>query len=249
MSDEPGDLHPTHLKTAAIFLDILFGVLLGIIVLEFHPDHYLHKLPSQRLFFSVLYAALLLKFFFHWYGIHADTAVLGSFFEYTADVPKYLSGIVVAFTYFVCVKLLVLWFEDPADVTWAMRWFFAVLAGFKLIDTLTNLIAVRRLIGDLIARGKPAWLPKETWTEVVPVLNQLYSTEQPKIVTLFLLAEPFLVVGAASTNLRWWSGCATGFLVIEGSVEKRLSTRRLRIWNVIHGIRARNAFYAATSRS
>lgn len=217
--------HPSTTSVAATFLDILFGVLLGIIVLEFQPSDFLGKAVDDRALFGFLYSTLLLKFFFHWWGNRSDVAVFSEFFDYNADIRNYLSGIFVALTYFACIRLVVTWFKEPKEAAWALRWLFGVLAGFKVVDTVTNLTAVRSLVKQLTGKNP---------TDQVKQINDWYLEDQPRIVWWFLVSVPFLFAAAFSKRVEVGYVAVVVFLVVEALVERKLFLRRLGLWRQLH---------------
>lgn len=220
-SSDPETLHPTSLRVAATFLDILFGVLLGIIVLEFPVEEMVPaKGYSAYVFLVLLYIALFAKFFFHWRGVHHDVAVFSEIDGYRATFGQYASGLFMSFGYFACIRLLVVWFKHWPHDDWPLVSLFAIVSLLKILELPANLVVVPNM-----AREATAGSRRVIRDEIV----KWYGYGQPKIVWRFSL--PVLVLVPAiwcGTALR---GAAVAvYLAIEFQTEAVLFGARNRMW-------------------
>lgn len=225
-ADQPA-FHPTTTSVAATFLDILFGVLLGVIVFEYPIKWFHDRASGQLALLNLLYFAIFLKFFFHWWGIHHDIAVFERFLRSRPGLSNYLAGMLVAFVYFACIRLLVAWFEEPRTSQWALNAFFVVLGLFKICDTVPNLTAVRSLVKNWLATARLASDQKHR-------IKHWYCSEQPRIICWFFLSVPFLLA-APRVRAEFQIFIALTFVIVEGAVEATLFTRRRGLWLELNG--------------
>jgi hypothetical protein len=221
MKSESTEYHPTATSVALVFLDILFGVLLGIIVLEYPVKDF----PGKGWFllpFQALYFALLLKFFFHWWGLHHDIAVLSQFLGLRVNLGNYLAGLLTAFTYFVCIRLSAIWLSDPHR-TFELSAALFILGVYKVIgDIVVNNTMIPALIRRLFANF-------QTPNEAQCLLKAWYCDDQPRKVRLWLVSGPALIA-APFVGLRSLFVVLAVYLILESIVEVLLFRARLALW-------------------
>jgi hypothetical protein len=221
---DPETLHPTNLRVAATFLDILFGVLLGIIVLEFPIEE---MLPAKGvwayLFLFVLYFGLFAKFFFYWCGVHHDIAVFSEIEGYRAKLGHYFSGLFMAFSYFACVRLLVVWFKHWPRDDWPFVSLLIAVSVLKVIEFPANLVFIPRMARSAIPEASQE-LPR------MQTIIDWYRKGQPIRAWRFILPVFVLIPSIWRGPCFRWTAILL-YLILEFWTEADLFVARKRMWS------------------
>jgi hypothetical protein len=170
------DLHPSHPHVAAPFLDVLYGALLGVLIVEFPLEHLFDNGLSTTAIFIVVYFHLLAKLVLHWWAVRHDLAVFPAPQADIAKRSQYLLAVLTGFVYAVLIRLLCRWVTSAATSPDFFRAFALIYLFFRLGDVGVNYLAVPRLV-----RKAPASKEKE-W----------YTHKQRRIISLYLFACIFL---------------------------------------------------------
>jgi hypothetical protein len=224
----PRSLHPTSTDVAATFLDILFGVLLGLIVFEYPAKEMDGKPFIAAALFNLIYFTLLLKSFLHWLGLRHDTALFDEFLDYRPQLSDYFAGIFTALAYFVCLKWSTAWFQDGPPMVWALRDALLLLGLYRGFDAVANIVSVpSRARQSLQRRTLPL-----AWAHVI---EAWYSYRQPRIIrtyfagALFLVSAPFIPFGH-SDRLFPILLLVTAYVIVELHSETVRFRYRREIW-------------------
>jgi len=220
--------HPTSLHVAGVFLDILFGVLLGIVILEFPIADLPGKPFWAYLLFLPLYFALFLKVHFHWSAVRHDIAVFYEIPHYSATFSHYLTGLLMAFAYFASIRLLVVQFKSWPLADWAFVSFLTLISLIKLAELRANRVDIPRMVRKAIKNQETNQEPEVRLQGIA----EWYGQDQPRLATW--LAVPVLVLVPAiwlKAALRF--AVVLLYLTIEFMTEARLRRARNAFWRTL----------------
>lgn len=203
---------------AAPFLDVLYGALLGVLIVEFPLEHISDRGFSTTAIFFVVYFSLLAKLLLHWWAVRHDMAVLPGPVEGVARAGEYLLAVFIGFLYAVLIRLLCRWVTSPDGSAQFFRAFVLLYLLFRLGDIGIHFLVIPRMAKARFDKHIPP-------NGQAPLIVEWYMHTQRRIILIYLFGCAFL---AGALVLPYPTGILmlVPTVVVELVVEYRLNSGR-----------------------